>query len=246
MSDEAAGEASPLRYSLIVPVYNESATIARFCAAAVQNLSDNYELLVCYDFDEDSTLPALASLGPDEKPRHVRLVRNRLGKGVRYAIEAGMRAAETPVVVVTMVDLSDDLSQVEAMVERVEAGADVVCASRYVHGGRQVGGPLLKKFLSRTAGVSLHWLTGIPTHDPTNSFKAYRRAFLERTKIESTAGFSLGMELTVKAHFDGGRVEELPTVWQDRTAGESRFRLFAWLPHYLRWYRWSLRRRWLG
>ena len=242
----ATGGQQTLRYSLVVPVYNEAATIGRFCAEAVRQLGDDYELLVCYDFDGDSTLPALAALDPADKPRHVRPVRNVLGKGVRYAIEAGMRAAQTPVVVVTMVDLSDDLSQVAAMVTRVEAGADVVCASRYVRGGRQVGGPLLKKLLSRAAGVSLHWLAGIPTHDPTNSFKAYRRAFLERTPIESTAGFSLGMELTVKAHFQGGRVEELATVWQDRTAGESRFRLFAWLPHYLRWYRWSLRRRWLG
>ena len=72
-------------------------------------------------------------------------------------------------------------------------------------GGRQVGGPWLKGLLSRMAGLTLHWLSGLPTHDPTNSFKAYRRDFLQRTTIESTAGFCLGLELTVKAHFNGGR-----------------------------------------
>jgi hypothetical protein len=87
---------------------------------------------------------------------------------------------------------------------------------------------------------------GLPTRDPTNSFKAYRRDFLERTPIESAAGFSLGLELTVKAHFAGERVEEIPATWRDRTAGESRFRLMAWLPLYLRWYFWALRKRWLG
>ena len=81
---------------------------------------------------------------------------------------------------------------------------------------------------------------------PTNSFKAYRKDFLDRTPIESEAGFSLGLELTVKAHFGGERVEELPATWRDRTAGESRFRLAAWLPLYLRWYVWALRRRWFG
>lgn len=235
-----------LRYSVVVPVFNEAQTIGPFCRAVVAELPPGYELLVCYDFPEDNTLPVLASLPPEAKPAQVKLVHNTLGKGARYAIEAGMRAAEAPVVLVTMVDLSDDYRIVDEMIARAEAGAAVVCASRYMPGGRQIGGPWLKGLLSRTAGLSLHWLAGLPTRDPTNSFKAYRRDFLERTPIESTAGFSLGLELTVKAHFSGGRVEEVPATWRDRTAGESRFRLAAWLPKYLRWYLWALRRRWLG
>ena len=90
--------------------------------------------------------------------------------------------------------------------------------------------------MSRTAGVSLHYLAGLPTTDPTNSFKAYRKDFLDRNRIESTAGFCLGLELTAKAHLQGGRVEEVPAVWRDRTAGESRFQVWKWLPHYLKWY----------
>lgn len=235
-----------LRYSVVVPVFHEADNIGPFCRAVRESFPPGYELLVCYDMDEDRTLPALAALPAAEKPETVRLVRNDLGRGVRYAIEAGMRAAATPVVIVTMVDLSDDYRIVEEMVGRAEAGAAVVCPSRYMPGGRQIGGPWLKGLLSRTAGVSLHWLAGVPTNDPTNSFKAYRKDFLDRTPIESTAGFSLGLELTVKAHFSGARVEEIPATWRDRTAGESRFRLFAWLPLYLRWYVWALRRRWLG
>ena len=56
----------------------------------------------------------------------------------------------------------------------------------------------------------------------------------------------LALELTVKAHFGGWGVEELAATWRDRAAGKSRFRILAWLPSYLRWYLWALRRRWLG
>ena len=231
------------RYSVVVPVFHEEANVAAFCRAVRDTFPPGYELLVCHDTLDDPTLPALAALPEHERPPQVRLVHNTLGRGVRYAIEAGMRAAQAPVVVVTMVDLSDDYRIVEEMVARVERGAAVVCASRYVRGGRQIGGPFLKGMMSRVAGVSLCWLGGIPTHDPTNSFKAYERAFLLATPIESPAGFALALELTVKAHFAGRRVEEIPATWRDRTAGESRFRLFAWLPHYLRWYFWALRRR---
>jgi dolichol-phosphate mannosyltransferase len=51
------------------------------------------------------------------------------------------------------------------------------------------------------------------------------------------------LELTLKAYWRGWRVEEVPTIWHDRTAGRSRFRLFAWLPHYLHWYFLALRTR---
>ena len=234
-----------LRYSIVLPVFNEGPNIAAFCRKAKEELPGDFELLVCYDFEQDNTLPALAALSPEEKPANVRLVKNDLGRGVRYAIDAGMRAATAPVVVVMMADLSDDFAKVGEMVRRVEAGADVVCASRYMRGGKQVGGPLLKGLMSRTAGVTLHYCGGLPTHDPTNSFKAYRREFLQKTPIESTAGFSLGMELTVKAHYGGRRVEQVPATWLDRTAGQSRFKLMAWLPLYLRWYFWAMKQHWL-
>src|SRR4051794_25762295 len=197
---------SSFRFSVVVPVFNEHEIIGEFCAKAVRHLPSGYELLICYDRDDDTTLPALAALPADAKPPHIRLIKNTLGRGVRYAIDAGMRAATAPVVVVMMADVSDDFDKVDEMVRRAEAGADVVAASRYMRGGRQVGGPRIKGLLSRVAGVTLHHLAGLPTHDPTNSFKAYRRDFLAQSPIESAAGFVLGMELTLKAHFGGGRV----------------------------------------
>lgn len=245
MSDTAAAAARP-RCSIVVPVYNEAANIASLMRAMRDQIPADFEILIVYDFDGDSTIPALAQLGESERPALVRTVRNDLGRGVRFAIEAGMRAARAPVVIVSMADLSDEYAAIPEMVRRAEAGAAVVCASRYMKGGRQIGGPLLKGLLSRAAGVSLHWLAGLPTHDPTNSFKAYRKDFLDSVTIESRAGFCLGLELTAKAHFAGGRVEEVPATWTDRSAGESRFRLWAWLPHYLEWYGWAIRRRWLG
>jgi len=110
-------------------------------------------------------------------------------------------------------------------------------------GGRQVGGPLLKKTISRIADVSLRYIAGLPTHDATNSFKLYRRTMLGSIEIKSDGGFEIGMEIVVKAHFGGFRVTEVPCVWMDREKGESRFKILKWAPKYLRWYFYAMEKR---
>src|SRR5206468_6082964 len=120
-------------------------------------------VLIVYDFDEDDTLPVVRDLAP--RYPGVELVRNAIGRGVLNAIRAGIAATTAEVVVITMADLSDDVSIVPRMVELIRnEGFDIVCASRYMKGGRQIGGPRLKKFLSRAAGLSLHRLTALPSH----------------------------------------------------------------------------------
>lgn len=171
------------------------------------------------------------------------LVTGSAGFGVINAIRAGVGAARSDVVIVSMADLSDDLRVVDDMVRLIRnEGYDIVCASRYMRGGRQIGGPILKKAISRVAGVSLYWLGGLPTHDGTNAFRAYRLSVLRDIPIESSGGFEYSLEITAKAHVAGHRVTEVPSTWRDRTAGKSRFRLMKWLPHYLKWYFYALSR----
>jgi dolichol-phosphate mannosyltransferase len=230
------------RLSIVVPVYNEGDSIA----ATLRGLSEHVtirprEIIVVYDFDEDTTVPAVIRL-QSEVPE-VRLHRNDIGRGVLNAIKAGFATARAPYVLVTMADLADDPGSIDTMYALAVAGSDVVAGSRYMRGGRQVGGPVLKRTLSRLAGLSLHHVAGIATHDPTNNFKLYSRRLLDQTQIESTAGFELALELTVKAHINGMGIAESPTTWRDRTVGESRFRLWSWLPHYLKWYLLAMRYR---
>jgi dolichol-phosphate mannosyltransferase len=106
-------------------------------------------------------------------------------------------------------------------------------------GGQQVGGPSLKRFLSKNAGRSLYWFARIGTRDATNSFKAYNREFVRKVGIESRDGFEIGLELTAKAHRMRQPVAEIPTIWLDRQAGVSNFKIAQWLPKYLRWWRFA-------
>jgi len=226
--------ATPPSLSVVVPVYNEGEAVVPVLRALDSAIAVPHEILVVYDFDGDTTVPVIRRL-ETELPA-VRGHRNDIGRGVLNAMKAGIAASNGRFVLISMADGSDDPAVIDSMVALADSGADVVSASRYVKGGRQVGGPPLKRLMSRTAGLTLHWFGGVATHDPTNNFKLYSRRFLDSVAVESRAGFELALELTVKATLAGRRVAEVPTTWRDRTAGQSNFKLRRWLPHYVRWY----------
>ena len=224
--------------SIVIPVYNEGHKFTFLLEKIRREIGSDPEILVCYDFDEDDTLPHVR--GFLKNLQGLRLIKNRYRPGPAGAIRSGFEAAARSAVLVLMGDLSDDLASVRPMLTLFDEGCQVAAASRYMPGGRQVGGPWLKKMLSRLAGVSLHYVTGLATHDATNNFKLYGRDFLKRIEIESEGGFEIALELTVKAFRAGLKIGEVPTTWTDRSNGTSRFRLWNWLPKYLRWYAFAL------
>jgi len=221
--------------TLIVPVYDEGANFVALWNSIVSQIHSSFLVLVVYDFDEDDTVPVVQQIIATGENR-LSMVKNQLEPGVVGAIRTGFNNVESGPVLVVMADLCDDLSQVDTMLSLYREGYDVVVASRYMRGGKIINGRFVKQTLSRIAGVTLHWLRGIPTDDATNAFKLYDSDMLKKVQIESSAGFELSLELTVKAFLAGYRIVEFPTCWRERMVGQSRFRIWAWLPHYLRWY----------
>jgi dolichol-phosphate mannosyltransferase len=226
------------RVSVVIPAYNEGAAVVPFLDRIFEAITLPAEVLVVYDTPEDTTVPFLDGYAQRE-PR-LRPVLNTLGRGPANALRFGIGQATADVVVVTMADGSDDPMQIDQLTRLVERGVVVACASRYMRGGQQVGGPWVKGRVSRFAGVSLNLIAHVGTHDATNSFKAYSRAFVERVGIDSDAGFELGIELVAKARRLGLPVAELPTIWLDRADGTSNFKVKAWIPRYLHWYFYAL------
>ena len=220
--------------TVVIPAYNEDQYISR----TLQNLEKLYgssiNVLVIVDFEKDSTIDAFYTL--KSRPSTYEILTQSYGGGPANAIRYGIDRAKTECIVVMMADGSDDIRTIFELSNLVSRGVAVACASRYMPGGQQIGGLRRKKYLSKSAGLVLYYLAGIGTHDPTNSFKAYSRSFLEQIQIESRSGFEIGIELVSKAHRLKLPIAETPTVWLDRSEGNSRFRIVRWIPKYLRWF----------
>ena len=226
--------ASSPEFSVVMPVYHEGAAIVPRLDELGATLPEHAEVLVVYDAESDPTLPYLTELAAKDPRFHPLL--NTYGRGPARALRFGLDHVSSDVAVITMGDGSDDPSQIGVLAQIVRSGTAIAAASRYVPGGGQLGGPIFKRSLSHFAGWSLHQFAGVPIHDVTSAFKAYSMDFVRSVRLQSTQGFEISLELVAKAHRLRLPMAEVPTVWRDRTEGTSHFRLFKWLPRYLRWF----------
>ncbi|HET7018232.1 MAG TPA: glycosyltransferase family 2 protein [Streptosporangiaceae bacterium] len=225
------------RISIVIPAYNEGDAILPVLDRIFESVRLSCEVLVVVDGEDDTTIGPVEEYAQKE-PR-LRHILNTYGRGPANAIRFGIDSSAAPVAVVTMADGCDDARQIDDLARLTERGVAVAAASRYMAGGQQVGGPWLKGFLSRAAGRSLQLLTHTGTRDATNSFKAYSTEFVRSVGIDSRDGFEIGIELTAKAKRMRLPVAEIPTIWLDRQAGVSNFKVARWIPKYLRWYRFA-------
>ena len=220
--------------SIVVPVHYEGEAVVRLHRALAEAEVGYRELIFVWDLEEDPTVGFIMELRAGD-PRVVSC-RNTMGRGVLGALKTGVAASTGAAVLVAMGDLSDDLGLVPELFQEWRNGAWVVCPSRWMPGGSMLGGPPLKGFLAKWAGRSLYAIGALPTRDPTNNYKLYDAEFLRSEPVESRLGFEFALEMTYKAQRRGGRIVERPVASRERDQGQSKFRLFRWLPGYLRWY----------
>lgn len=229
---------------IVIPVYNEGENIVAVLAALAFGVTTPARVLICYDMEEDNTLPAIRANPAMHEGLPVEFVRNP-GRGAHSAVMAGLAASRAPHVVVYPADDDFNPEILDPMVELARGGCDVVCASRFMPGGTMQGCPWLKAVLVRSAAFTLYHLARLPTRDATSGFRLFSRRTIERIAVESEEGFCYSIELLVKAHRLGWRIGEVPALWYERKKGQSRFRVLKWLPAYLRWYFYAFATSWL-
>jgi glycosyltransferase involved in cell wall biosynthesis len=220
---------------IVIPVYNEGRNIVATLAALRRALATPARVLICYDHPDDDTLSAIRANPQAYAGLAVEFVRNR-GRGAHGAVMSGFAASAAPFVLMYPADDDANAPMLDRMVALARAGCDIVCASRFMPGGAMVGCPPLKAALVRSANFTLRHLARLPTTDASNGFRLFSRRVIERIAVESDQGFCYSIELLVKAHRLGWKIDEVPVRWFERRHGASRFRVVKWLPAYLRWY----------
>ncbi len=210
---------------VVIPTYNERENVAAMAAAVLENLPSGGRLLFLDDNSPDGTgaiIDGLCARDPRIAVLH-RVKKEGLGRAYVAGFARALALGATHVVEMDC-DFSHDPKDIPRMLAAV-ADADVVVGSRYVKGGRCVGWPFRRWFVSFFGGRFIRFVLGVPVQDPTGGFKCFTRAALERLGDFSAIrsfGYSFQMEMNWRMVQMGLRLKEIPITFTERRAGTSK------------------------
>lgn len=211
------------RILVIVPTYNELESLPVLIAGLRRNLP-TVSILVVDDNSPDGTgqLADEISSADDQVFVLHRTQKNGLGAaylaGFAWAKENGFDVA---------VEMDADGSHRVADLPKLLTAlteADAVLGSRWVNGGEVVNWPISRKILSRGGNFYTRLMLGIPLHDATGGFRAYRMSTLDAIDVQSvkSQGYCFQVDLAWRVVQRGLKIVEVPITFVERELGESK------------------------
>jgi len=208
---------------VLIPTYNERANLVPLMK---QIFSEGLplEVLIIDDHSPDGTGAVADELAAADPRVHVMHRAGKMGLGSAYV--AGFRYAlerDYDAVFEMDADFSHNPDSLPEFLRELE-NADLVVGSRYLHGVTVVNWPLKRLVLSYGANVYSRIITGIPIKDLTGGYKCFRRQVLESLDLSrvKSDGYGFQIEINYKAWRKGFRIREIPILFVDRRAGESK------------------------
>jgi len=205
-----------VRYSVVVPAYNEASSLDELCRELVtvlNGLGESYEVLIVDDGSYDDTPSRLRNLaGQYPAVQPVRLRRN-FGKSAAYS--AGFERARGEIIITMDADLQDDPSELPKLLARLDEGYDLVVGWKQ---GRLENEPS-KTLASRLFNSLVHLLFGLHLHDSNCGFRVMRRAVAANLDLYGDM-YRFIPEL---AYMRGFKVAEVGVAHRRRKHGRSKY-----------------------
>jgi dolichol-phosphate mannosyltransferase len=212
-----------LKALVIIPTYNEAASIEEAVERTLA-ADPRVDVLVVDDGSPDGTAKLVAALTVQEPRAHLMVREGKQGLGAAYragfawGLERGYDA-----LVEMDADLSHPPDRLAALLDGL-AAADLVIGSRYVPGGRTVNWSKAREAISRGGNAYVRLALGIPVHDVTAGYRAYRRQLLQALPMGEirSNGYCFQVEMAHRAWQEGFRVVEVPITFTERASGVSK------------------------
>lgn len=211
------------RTLICMPTYNEAENI-RPIIQAIHNVVPEVHILVIDDNSPDGTGDIADELSERDERIHVLHRTEKAGLGQAYIAGFGWALEHDYERIVEMdADFSHQPKYLPEMIGQLD-NFDVCVGSRYVAGGGTEDWGLLRKVISRGGGLYSRTILGIDVQDLTAGFVAWRAEVLESLDLSDVeaSGYVFQIEMKYRAHKKGYRIVEIPIVFPDRIAGESK------------------------
>jgi dolichol-phosphate mannosyltransferase len=211
-----------MRALVIIPTYNEAENIVALIGEVLKNPVD---ILVVDDNSQDGTAGLVKKL-IEQNPKRIALIERagKLGLGTAYikGFEYGLAHGYEALIEMDA-DFSHDPTRLPAMIATL-ADHDVVIGSRYTEGGGTVNWGLMRQLISRGGGWYARTILGMRIKDMTGGYNGWRSSIIAQIGPESiqSEGYAFQIELKYRAHLLGASIKEIPIVFHDRRAGQSK------------------------
>lgn len=211
---------------IVIPTYNEIENI-EVILQKVFSLELGVDILIVDDNSPDKTYAKVQELIDADTysgQLHLLIRQNKEGLGKAYVAGFKWCLERDYVFIIEMdADLSHDPKYLPSFIENVKE-YDLVIGSRYVKGGGVVNWSLLRKFISFGGSTYARTILGISIKDVTGGFKCFKREVLEAIDLDNimSAGYAFQIEMTYRTILKGFKVKEVPIVFEDRIAGQSK------------------------
>lgn len=202
-----------MKISVVVPVYNEEASLKELCRQ-IQQASPEAEVVFVDDGSKDGSWKVITELAAAH-PGLVKGLRHRRNFGKAAALTVGFRNATGDIIFTMDADLQDDPAEIPNFIAKLDEGFDMVSGWKKVRHD-----PLIDKTIpSRLFNAATTFLTGVKLHDFNCGFKAYRREVVEELPLYG----ELHRFIPVFAAAEGFKVGEIAVLHHARQFGKSKY-----------------------
>lgn len=208
---------------VIIPTYNERENIEKIVPLAIEK-DPSIHVLIVDDNSPDGTGEIADSMSKENDRLFVIHRPNKSGLGTAYITGFKFALQRSYDYIFEMdSDFSHDPKYIPHFLEAIK-DADLILGSRYISGVNVINWPMSRLLLSYYANVYSRVITGLPVKDATGGFKCYRREVLEAIDLDKVKsnGYSFQIEMSFRAWKKGFRIKEVPIVFEDRRAGQSK------------------------
>lgn len=210
---------------VIIPTYNESENILKLIPEVLKysDEKNSFNILVVDDNSPDGT----ASLVEGLNDSNVRVLKREKKLGLGTAYVTGFKYAiknNYDFVFEMDADFSHDPKYIPSFIEKLDEGYDVVVGSRYIYGVSVINWPIRRLILSYMANVYTRLVTGLKVRDTTAGYVCYKVSALKQLDLDKikSNGYSFQIEMKFKMYKKGFSIAEVPIIFIDRRAGESK------------------------
>ena len=208
---------------VIIPTYNERENIERIVPLVLEK-DPSIHVLIVDDNSPDGTGQIADSMAKESERIFVIHRENKSGLGTAYITGFKFALENSYDLIFEMdCDFSHDPKYIPHFLEAIR-DEDLVLGSRYISGVNVINWPMSRLLLSYYANVYSRIITGLPVKDATGGFKCFRRQVLEAIELDQVKsnGYSFQIEMSFRAWKKGFKIKEIPIVFEDRKAGQSK------------------------